>query len=109
MSKKTCEACGSMRKDRDLLPYAIIPEEVTECSEITVLHIVILCANCRTEIADWDQHKVHRVHREEKSQLFIPLSAEELAKEYESAYSAFHAHKRLIRMVEKYSKTKITA
>lgn len=106
MSRKTCETCGSIRKNHGLLPYQIIPEEVIECTEITVFKNVILCANCRKEIANWNHDKVYKVSYAEKRQQFIPLAAEKLAKEYESVYSAFYAHKRLIRIIDKFSKNK---
>ena len=91
---------------RGLLPHSIIPEEVAERLEITVLKNVILCANCRKEILDWEHNNIRKVRYEEKGQQFTPLSAKELAKHYESVYIAFFAQKRHIRMVDTYSNNK---
>lgn len=106
MSRIICETCGSAEKDLDLLPFSIIPEEVAECPENTVLNTVVLCANCRKDISDQYHDKVHKVNYEKESQQFIPLSAEELAQKYESVYNSFYAHKRFIRMKETYSDIK---
>lgn len=98
MAVHLCDVCGSEGKDCDLLPFAVMPERVAVRAKIINPEVPALCAHCRREIADWYRIKVRKAKYDSKGIHFILLDAEELAREYQSAYFSFYAHKRLERM-----------
>lgn len=98
MAVNLCEVCGSRGKDNVLLSFAVMPKKVAVRAKVINPEVPTLCARCRVEIADWYRIKVRKAKYDSKGIHFIPLDVEELAREYQSAYFSFYAHKRLERM-----------
>ena len=88
MSKDSCEVCGNTEPGLNRRCY-IVPEEIAEQADIGRSNAVRLCSKCQNELDNWYSAHIAEMTYDTAAKQFIPKSALQLVKEYQTAYQWF--------------------
>ena len=93
MSRQACQVCGRHGKPDTMVQHHIVPTEVAAEAGIPESQTLLLCANCHREVHSWYRIKVAQTTYDPGTKRFRPRSGDELAREYDSAFSSFLNYK----------------
>ena len=93
MSRENCEVCGDTGTGQTTRCY-IVPEEITEQAGVRRSKTIWLCPKCQSELDNWYSANIADMTFDTMAKQFLPKSALQLVKEYETAYQWFVHNKK---------------
>ena len=96
MGKQHCEFCKCILHENNSILHHIVPEEIAKQAGLHDLKTVRLCLHCCNEVMAWYNERVSSNTYDWMAKHFVPKSAIEMVKEYETAYEAFIKYRRLL-------------
>ena len=91
--EETCAVCGYVSNLGAVAQYHLIPKSVTREADVPESETMNLCCNCHHELQAWYGMKVSDVAYDPDTKRFRDKSWDEIAKDYESAFSSFKKYK----------------